>query len=80
MINKEVAIDKIEALENGVIQVRQVLRIIEDNTELSRSYHRWVLSPGQSITDQDNRVQAVCNAVWTPEVIAAYQNSRLGLQ
>jgi hypothetical protein len=80
MINKEVAIDKIEALENGVIQVRQVSRIIEDNTELSRSYHRWVLSPGQSITDQDARVQAVCNAVWTPEVIAAYQNSRLGLQ
>ena len=80
MINKEVAIDKIEALENGVIQVRQVSRIIEDNTELSRSYHRWVLSPGQSLADQDARVQAVCNAVWTPEVIAAYQNSRLGLQ
>ena len=73
MITKEVAIDKIEALENGTIQVRQVSRIIEDGTELSRSFNRWVLAPGVDISNQDPRVQAICNAVWTPEVIAAFQ-------
>lgn len=76
MLNKEVVIDKIEALESGSVQVREVTRIIEDGAELSRSYHRWVLAPGQNIADQDPRVQAICNAVWTPEVVAAYQAQR----
>jgi hypothetical protein len=76
MLNKEVVIDKIEALESGFVQVRKVTRIIEDGVELSRSYHRWALSPGQNIADQDPRVQAICNAVWTPEVIAAFNAQR----
>jgi hypothetical protein len=76
MLNKEVVIDKIEALESRFVQVRKVTRIIEDGVELSRSYHRWALAPGQNIADQDPRVQAICNAVWTPEVVAAYQAQR----
>jgi hypothetical protein len=77
MISKEVVIDKIEVLESGTVQIRQVTKIIEDGAELSRSFHRWALSPGQNIADQDARVQAICNAVWTPEVIAAFEASRL---
>lgn len=73
MINKEVVIDKIEVIENGGVLIREATRIVEDGNEISRSYHRWSLAPGQNIADQDPRVQAVCNAVWTPEVIAAYQ-------
>lgn len=80
MINKEVVIDKIEVLEDGGILIRQVTKIMEHGEEISRSYHRSSLAPGQSIADQDARVQSVCNAVWTSEVIAAYQDSRLGLQ
>jgi hypothetical protein len=75
MISKEVVIDKIEVLESGTVQIRQVTKIIEDGAELSRSFHRWALSPGQNIADQDPRVQAICNAVWTPEVVSAYQNA-----
>ena len=70
---KEVVIDKIEVIENGAVQVRQVTRIMEDGVQLSSSYHRWSLTPGQDISDQDVRVQAVCSAVWTPEIIADYQ-------
>jgi hypothetical protein len=73
MLEKQVAVDRIEVVEDGCVQVRQVTRIIEDGVELSKSYHRWILVPGQNIADQEPRVQAVCNAVWTPEVIAAYQ-------
>ena len=72
-LEKQIAIDKIEVLELGQIQVRQITRIVEDGAELSSSYHRWSLSPGDDITGQDVRVQAIANAVWTPEVIAAYQ-------
>jgi len=72
-LTKEVVIDKVELVENGIVQVRQIPRIVEDGTELSASYHRWTLSPGQDVSDQESKVQAVCNAVWTEEVIAAYE-------
>jgi hypothetical protein len=72
---KEVVIDKIEVVENGIIQIRQATKILEDGNQLSQSYHRWTLVPGQDISDQEDKVQAVCNAVWTEEVIAAYQES-----
>ena len=74
-LSKEVVIDKIEVVENGVIQVRQVTRIMEDGKQLSSSYHRWSLSPGQDISDQPANVVAICMAVWVPEVIASYQAS-----
>ena len=73
MLEKQIAIDKIEVLEDNTVQVRQVTRIIEDGTELSASYHRWALNPGDDITGQDSKVVAIANAVWTPEVIAAYK-------
>ena len=72
-LTKEVVIDKVEVVENGIVQVRQVTRIMEDGNQLSSSYHRWSLTPGQDVSDQESKVQAVCNAVWTPEVIAAYE-------
>ena len=72
-LEKQIAIDKIEVLELGHIQVRQITRIVEDGTELSASYHRWALNPGDDLTGQDAKVTAIANAVWTDEVVAAYQ-------
>ena len=72
-LEKQITIDKIEVVENGVVQVRQIERILEDGKELSASFHRWALAPGQDLADQDARVQAIANATWTPEVIAAYK-------
>ena len=72
-LNKTEVVDKIETLENGTIQIRTVTRIDEDGTVLSSSFHRHVLSPGQDLTGQDPKVVAIANAVWTPEVISAYE-------
>ena len=72
-LEKQIAIDKIEILENGSIQVRQITRIVEDGTELSASYHRWSLAPSDDTTNQEPKVVAIANAVWTSEVIAAYK-------
>jgi len=72
-LSKEVVIDKIEVVENGIIQVRQVTRIMEDGQQLSSSYHRWSLTPGQDVTDQPANVQAIAAAAWTEEVVAAYE-------
>ena len=66
-------IDRIEVVGNGMVQVRQVIRIFKGGVEVAKSYHRWTLSPAQDVSDQEPRVQAICNATWTPEVIEAYQ-------
>ena len=58
-LTKEVAIDKIEVLENGTLQVRQITRIMEDGKELSSSYHRWAFSPGSDVSAQPTNVQAI---------------------
>jgi len=72
-LSKEVVIDKIEVVENGIIQVRQVTRIMEDGQQLSSSYHRWAFAPGSDVSDQPANVQAIAAAAWTPAIIAAYQ-------
>ena len=72
-LTKEVVIDKIEVTENGVVQVRQATKIIEDGNEISKTYHRWTIAPGQDYSDQPDNVKAICAVAHTPAVIAAYE-------
>ena len=74
-LTKEVVVDKIEVLESGSVQVRTATRIVEDGNIISSSYHRHVVSPADDYSSEDEKVQAICAAVHTPEVIAAYQVS-----
>jgi hypothetical protein len=73
MLTKELKIDQVTVTENGIVLFREVTRIFEDGVELSKSYHRSSLTPGQDISGVPANVQAICNAAWTPEVVAAYQ-------
>lgn len=75
-LTKEQSIDKIEIGKNGTVQVRQATQIVENGNVLTTTYHRWTLEPGQDISEFDDRVKSVCNAVWTPEVIAAYEQQK----
>ena len=69
MLEKVISIDSIEVLESGHIQVRQATKIIEDGKELSKSYHRWVVSPGDDYSTQDERVKKIAEVVHTKEVV-----------
>jgi hypothetical protein len=73
MLTKTTIVDKIETLENGCVQVRTAIRVMEDGAILSQSFHRHVIAPGQDYSEEDERVKAICAAVHTPEVIAAYE-------
>ena len=66
-------VDQIELTAINTIQVRTATIIEKDGAELTRTFHRHVLSPGDDVTNEDPKVQAIANAVWTEEVIAAYQ-------
>ena len=72
-LTKEKVIDQITVTENGTVFYREATRIIEDSEQLSLAYHRMCLLPGQSLTDVPANVAAICNVVWTPEVISAYE-------
>ena len=84
-ITKETVADKIETLENGIVQVRTATIIKEDGKELTRTFHRHILTPSTKtgdtwgdtdISGEDARVQAICNAVWTNAVKTAYQEQQ----
>lgn len=68
-------IDKIEILEDGQIQVRRADRVLKDGVEISKTYHRHCLVPGNDLTNEDARVIAIAQATWTPEVIKTYKDS-----
>ena len=75
--------DKIEVVKNGfAIQVRKATVIKKDGVELTRSFHRYTLNPGElnsgtwSLTDysgEPDQVKAICSAVWTDALVASYK-------
>jgi len=72
-LEKRTVVDQITITENGTVLYREATRIMEDGQQLSQTYHRTSLTPGQDLTGQPANVVAIANAAWTPEVIAAYQ-------
>jgi len=72
-ITKETAVDQITVTENGTVLYREATRIMEDGNELTKTFHRTSLTPGQDLTGIPANVAAICNLTWTAEVIAAYQ-------
>ena len=99
-ITKSIIVDKTEVISCGStyssdewknVQVRTATVIKEDGVELTRSYHRHVLTPGTvaagstaltatNISSEDAGVQAICNAVWTSSVKEAYRLNLVGIR
>lgn len=80
MITKEKVIDQITVTENGTVLYREATRIIEDGKVLTQTYHRTSLTPGQDLTGQPEKVIAIAQAAWTPEVVVAYEAAQLASQ
>jgi hypothetical protein len=85
-ITKETIEDKIEIVgDYKAIQVRTATVIKEDGVELTRSFHRHVVSCVSSVKNEDDswthtdtdvsgestEVQAIATAVWTDAIKAA---------
>ena len=71
-LTEESFADKIEVVGDHV-QVRVATVIKRDGEEISRSFHRHVVAPGDSYADEDAKLQAICAAVHTQDVIDAYK-------
>ena len=75
--------DKIEVVNKWDIGVRKATIIKKDGVELTRTFHRHVLQPGEldasdnlvdtDISGEDADVQAICNTAWTTQVKADFK-------
>ena len=66
---------KEEILPDQTIQIRTTTVIEEDGVELARNHHRHVVHPGDDVSGEVQEVQDIAAALWTAEVISAYQAS-----
>ena len=75
-LEKVITEDKIEVVgKHRHIQIRTKTAVMEDGVELSSGYHRHVVTAGQDYSSESTEVQAICAAVHTDAVIAAYNAS-----
>jgi hypothetical protein len=72
-LEKIVSVDLIEVVENGSVQVRTKTAIMENGKQISGTFHRHVVAPGADYSAEDAKVQAICAATHTPEVIEAFK-------
>lgn len=75
MLEKIVSVDRIEVVESGAVHVRTKTAIVENGVQISLAFHRHVVAPGEDFGKEGGRVQAICAAVHTPEVVGAYQSN-----
>jgi hypothetical protein len=72
-LTKTTTIDQITVTENGIVLYREATSIMEDDNEISKTYHRSSLTPEQDLTGIPANVVAICNVAWTEEVKTAYR-------
>jgi hypothetical protein len=72
-LEKVEIVDRIEVLEDGCVQVRTRTSILENGTQISGTFHRHVVAPGGDYSAEDARVQAICAATHTADVIETYK-------
>jgi hypothetical protein len=73
MLEKVEIVDKIEIIENGSVQVRTKTAIMEDGKQITSTFHRHTVSPGDDYSTEDARVKAICSVTHTQSVVNAYK-------
>ena len=59
----------------SVIQVRRADIVEKDGVEVGRQFHRHCVAPGADVSAECDQVKSIVAALWTPDVINAYQRS-----
>ncbi len=76
MLTKIETIANIEVTPDGGVNVTKHLTVMDGDAQVAQTGSRYLIVPGQDYSAEDERVQAICAAVHTPECIAAYAASQ----
>jgi hypothetical protein len=68
-------IDLIEVLEKGYLQIREANIIERDGAIVAKTFHRYVLTPGDDVSEKEQRIKDIASVVWTPEILANFSSS-----
>ena len=72
-LRKKVLVDKIEVNQVGCVHIRISTSIYDGDQLVANSFHRHVVAPGDDYSAEDARVQAICAATHTDDVVAAFR-------
>jgi len=72
-LEKIKALEKIEVMSNGIVLVKYGIAIVEDNQQLAKTYERISYAPVDDISNADEKVKNVCQAIWTADVIEKFK-------
>jgi|9_EtaG_2_1085328.scaffolds.fasta_scaffold44901_2 hypothetical protein len=74
-LKKLIKIDKIEIVgDYKILQIREATVISENDIELSKSFHRYTLSPDQDVSNQPDDIQGIADVVWTDDIKKNYSD------
>jgi hypothetical protein len=76
-LEKQSYIDMIEVPNNSIVHVRVKTVVLDGGSQISESYHRRTISPGDDYSQEDEQVKVICAVVHTPEAVAAYKLAQL---
>jgi hypothetical protein len=76
-LTEKIEIDRIEIVQDWNIQVRQATIIEKDGVFVSKTFHRWILTPDSDIMNQEQKVKDICNTAWTDDVKARYNKFKI---
>lgn len=71
-LEKQSYVDMIEVPNNSIVHVRVKTVVLDNGFQISETYHRHTINPGDDYSQETEKVKAICATVHTPEVIAAY--------
>ena len=77
MLEKQTTINRIEISNDQTVAVRYVVTITEDGNPLAEEVKGKYIRPGDDYSAEDAKVQIICAAVHTAEVIATYQAAQI---
>lgn len=72
-LEKQITVDQIEVTVSNHVQIRKKIVVVENNSVVAQSFHRHVIAPGDDYSAEDARVQAICAATHTNDVVAAHR-------
>ena len=74
-MEKKITLDRKEITENGTIQFRERIDIIEEGKIISTTYHRYCIAPTDNYSDKSDEVKALCDFVFTDDIKEKYKAS-----
>ena len=76
MFEKQTIVDRIEVMADHTVAVRYVVTVTENGNLFAEQIKGNYFKPGDDYSAENARVQAICAATHTADVVAAYKTAQ----